>query len=53
MKYTLITPKGRIYVFTVKACAEIFQQAYGGTLVSEFENEQCSELQRDVAGEEF
>ena len=32
MKYTLITPQGRIYTFTVKGCAETYQRAYGGTL---------------------
>ena len=32
MKYTLITPTGRVYQFYLKAVAEQFQQAYGGTL---------------------
>ncbi len=30
--YTLITSKGKVYTFTVQACAETFKQAYGGTL---------------------
>ena len=32
MKFTLITGYGRIYTFDIKAVAETFQQAYGGTL---------------------
>lgn len=32
MNYTLITPRGRIYTFTVRDCAETYQRAYGGTL---------------------
>ena len=32
MKYTLITPTGRVYQFYLKAVAEQFQVAYGGTL---------------------
>ena len=32
MKYTLITPKGKVYTFFLKAVAEQFQVAYGGTL---------------------
>lgn len=35
MTYTLVTPKGKIYTFTIKSCADIFQQAYGGTLVTD------------------
>ena len=35
MKYTLITTKGKVFTFTVLACAETFQQAYGGTLITE------------------
>ena len=30
--YTLIKPNGKIEVFTIKACAEIFQRAFGGVL---------------------
>ena len=32
MLYTLITPRGRIYTFTIRDCALTFQSAYGGTL---------------------
>lgn len=35
MKYTLITPQGRVLTFFIKATAEIFQQAYGGTLITD------------------
>lgn len=35
MKYVLITSKGKVYTFSVKASAETFQQAYGGTLIEE------------------
>ena len=34
MKYTLITKTGKVMVFNLKQCAEIFQSAYGGTLVA-------------------
>jgi hypothetical protein len=34
MKYTLITSKGKVYTFYVKAVAETYQQAYGGTIVT-------------------
>lgn len=33
MQYTLITSTGRIYQFFLLATAEIFQGAYGGTLI--------------------
>jgi hypothetical protein len=33
MKYTLITSKGKVYTFYVKAVAETYQQAYGGVIV--------------------
>jgi len=32
MNYTLITPKGRVYQFYLKAVAATFLKAYGGTL---------------------
>ena len=32
MRYTLITPTGRVYTFYVQSVAETYQQAYGGTL---------------------
>jgi hypothetical protein len=35
MKYTLITSKGKVLVFNILACAETFQQAYGGTLITD------------------
>lgn len=34
MKFTLITPTGKLYTFFVQAVAETYQQAYGGTLIS-------------------
>ena len=35
MKFTLITSKGKVFVFNIKACAESFQLAYGGTLITD------------------
>jgi hypothetical protein len=35
MNYTLITSKGRVYTFYVKALAEQFQQAYGGVVFTQ------------------
>jgi hypothetical protein len=32
MRYTLITATGKLYTFYVKAVAETYQQAYGGTV---------------------
>ena len=32
MKYTLITPQGRVYTFYLEATARIWAQAYGGSL---------------------
>jgi len=34
MKFTLITSKGKVFIFNIKACAENFQQAYGGVIVT-------------------
>lgn len=34
MKYTLITSKGKIHTFFIKAAAESFQKAYGGIILS-------------------
>jgi len=34
MKYTLITRSGKVYTFFLRAVAETYQQAYGGTLVT-------------------
>lgn len=33
MPYTLITPKGRVYQFYLLASAQVWQKAYGGTLI--------------------
>jgi hypothetical protein len=41
MKYTLITPVGRVYTFYILATAECYQQAYGGTLIN---NEVVTEI---------
>jgi hypothetical protein len=35
MKFTLITKTGKIYTFNLLACAKVFEQAYGGTLITE------------------
>lgn len=35
MKFTLITGNGKVFTFYVKAVAETFQQAYGGTLFTD------------------
>ena len=35
MQYILITPTGRLYVFDVLECAEIYKNAFGGTLIAE------------------
>jgi hypothetical protein len=35
MKFTLITSNGKVFTFYVKAVAETFQQAYGGTLFTD------------------
>lgn len=34
MKYTLILNTGKVMVFNVKQCAELYQTIYGGTLVA-------------------
>lgn len=34
MNFTLITSNGKVFTFYVKAVAETFQQAYGGTLLT-------------------
>ena len=33
MKYTLIAPTGKVYTFYLAAVAEMYQRAYGGTLI--------------------
>ena len=40
MLYTLITSKGKVYTFFLRAVAEQFQQAYGGVVFSQQELEQ-------------
>ena len=34
MKYTLVTSKGKVFTFFIKAVAETFQQAYGGKIIT-------------------
>ena len=34
MNFTLITSKGKVLTFFVKSVAETYQQAYGGTIVT-------------------
>lgn len=33
MQYTLIAANGKVYTFFIRAVAETYQQAYGGTLI--------------------
>jgi len=35
MKYTLITSKGKVYTFFVRAVAENYQAAYGGNIITD------------------
>lgn len=35
MQYTLITGKGKVYTFFIRAVAEQFQQAYGGVVFTQ------------------
>jgi hypothetical protein len=35
MKFTLITGNGKVFTFFIKAVAETYQQAYGGTLFTD------------------
>jgi len=35
MKYTLITSKGKVYTFFIKAVADTYQQAYGGVVITQ------------------
>lgn len=35
MQYTLITGKGKVYTFFIRAVAEQFQMAYGGVVISQ------------------
>jgi hypothetical protein len=34
MKYTLITSKGKVYTFFVRAVAETYLAAYGGNIIT-------------------
>jgi len=34
MKYTLVTSNGKVFTFFIKIVAETFQQAYGGTIIT-------------------
>ena len=36
MLFVLTTPRGQVYRFSVLSCAQLFQSAYGGTIVSEW-----------------
>jgi hypothetical protein len=33
-EYTVITSTGRVLLFSVKACADLYQRAYGGVVFS-------------------
>ena len=33
MKYTLITPQGKVFTFFLHSVAEMYQRAYGGSLI--------------------
>jgi hypothetical protein len=35
VKYTLITRKGKIMCFYIQGVAELYQQLYGGTIVTD------------------
>jgi hypothetical protein len=35
MTYTLISSKGKIYTFFIKAVADTYQQAYGGVVLTQ------------------
>jgi hypothetical protein len=36
MLFVLTTPRGQVYRFSVLSCAQLYQGAYGGTIVSEW-----------------
>lgn len=40
MKYVLITKMGKVMLFNVKSCAELYQAINGGTIVSTFPTEE-------------
>jgi hypothetical protein len=35
MQYTLITGNGKVYTFFLQSVAELYQQAYGGVVVTQ------------------
>lgn len=39
MKYTLIFKNGKVMVFNVKECAELYHRIYGGTMIKDCELE--------------
>lgn len=39
MKYIIITKTGKVFTFFIKAVAETYLQAYGGTMVNEQQEE--------------
>ena len=46
MQYTLITPKGKVYTFFLKAVADTYAQAYGGVVFTQqiLDTEICPEI---------
>jgi hypothetical protein len=36
MLFVLTTPQGQVYRFSVLSCAQLYQGAFGGTIVSEW-----------------
>jgi hypothetical protein len=49
MKYVLILSTGKLMIFSVKACAELYRKSYGGTLVTTFDCEANFERLKEVA----
>lgn len=41
VKYTVITPAGRVYTFYLLAAAEVWHAAYGGVLIGPDALESC------------
>jgi hypothetical protein len=35
MTYTLLMPTGKVLIFDIKACAEIYRNAYGGVIMTD------------------
>ena len=35
MQYTLISSNGKVYTFFLRAVAELYQQAYGGVVITD------------------